>query len=195
MNKKLFALVISALLIMTSVYGCGSDKNPDTNTTPKTSATASAEEKEKQLKKEISDCVAAIAKADKTNALEDELVKYPEYYYNSENGFASLDELKECIKKYFYTCDTEYKVLSVKDVTKSKKSEMEKDLKENYGANLNIEQAAVADINYKYTNYSTHEYIDDIDFKKETQYFIKIDGKWYYGWGLDLNSEHYEIES
>ena len=139
--------------------------------------------------------MAKIAKADKTNALKDELEKYPKYYYNNENGFASLNELKDCIKKYFYTCDTEYKVLSAVDVTDEKKSEIETDLKENFGAKLDVEQVALADIDYKYTNYSTDDYIDDLDFKTESQYFIKVYDKWYYGWGLDLNSEHYEYEA
>lgn len=191
---KKYLLLLTVAVVISACAGCDSDKTDSTVTTMQTTQ-AVKETGNEQLKKDISDCIAAIAKADKTNALEDELVKYPEYYYNSENGFTSLDELKQCIRDYFYTCDTEYKVQSVKDVTTEKKKEIEQDLLENFEAKLKVEQVAEAVVDYKYTNYSTDDYIDDIDFQTETQYFIKISGQWYYGWGLDLNSEHYEYEA
>lgn len=189
MNKKLFVLFVSALMLFSAVtlFGC-SGNGSDTLSVQETTV------KNAKLVSEITDCVKAIAKADKTNALEDELVKFPEYYIDSPNGYEGMDEFRRCIKEYFYTCDTEFKVISVDDVTGEYKSVMEKDIKENHNADVKIQQVAVADIDFKYTNYSTDNYIDDTDFNRETQYFIKIDGTWYYGWGIDQNMEHQEIE-
>lgn len=198
--KKITALLMGSIITISAFTfaGCEADVNNNNNeetTTTTQEVTTTTAPQDTKLMKEISDCVAVIAKADKTNALKDELKKYPEYYINSPNGWESLDELKRCIKENFYTCDTEYNVLSAEDVTDEYKETMEEDIKENHNATVDIQQVAVADIDYKYTNYSTDNYIDDTDFLTETQYFIKIDGVWYYGWGIDQNMEHEEIDA
>lgn len=195
--KKIFAALLALLAASVLVFsGCDTDDSVNADdtetTTEETSATKPVDEK---LIKEISDCVALIAKADKTNALEDELKKYPMYYIESENGYEGMEEFKYCIENYFYTCDTQYKVLSVEDVTREQKKSVETDLKENYDADIDIQKVVLADIDYKYTNYNTDNYIDDLDFHTESQYFIKFEDTWYYGWGLDLNMEVEEIEA
>ncbi|MGN1132572.1 MAG: hypothetical protein ACI4RL_06660, partial [Ruminococcus sp.] len=59
---------------------------------------------------------------------------------------------------------------------------------------LDIQKVAKVDVSYKYTNYSKDGYIDDSTLVPTTEYYIQFDNTWYYGWGLELNSEIIEQE-
>ncbi len=188
--NKFSALLMAMIMIITAVSFAGCDNN---NTDNKDATTASTVSKEQQeLEDGVKGAVDAIVKADKTNALEDELVKYPNYYIEGSMGFEGMDNFKKCIEENFYTVDTQYHILDVQDVTDKEKTNVEKDLKENFDVDIDIQKVAKAEIEYKYTNYSNGN-IDDSDFLPTTEYYIMFDNTWYYGWGLELNAEIQEI--
>lgn len=185
---KITAVALSAVMLFTAVFftGCGSKNDEQENTQPTTLS------EEQMLEKEIADCIDVIVKADKTKALEDELKKYPDYYINSDMGFENLENFKKCIEENFYTVDTEYHILSVKDITDKQEKKVEKELLENFEAEIDIQRVAKVEVEYKYTNYSDKNKIDDSSFIPTTEYYIQFDNVWYYGWGLDLNTEFIE---
>ena len=59
---------------------------------------------------------------------------------------------------------------------------------EDIDVDVNIEKVVLANVSYKYTNYSDKR-LDDSELVPTDEYYISIDGKWYYGWGLEINSE------
>ncbi|MGN1126790.1 MAG: hypothetical protein ACI4RI_05055, partial [Ruminococcus sp.] len=92
------------------------------------------------------------------------------------------------------TCDTEYEINEITDVTEEQAKKVKKEIKDYYDADLDIQKVAKVDVSYKYTNYSKEGYIDDSTLMPSTEYYIQFDNTWYYGWGLEINSEIIEQE-
>ena len=128
----------------------------------------------------------------KTNDMEYELKKSPHYYIESE--FGGEKEFEKTVKSNFYTCDTEYEITEITDLTEEQAKKIEKEIKDYYDTDLDIQKVAKVDVSYKYTNYSNNGYIDDSTLMPTTEYYIQFDNTWYYGWGLELNSEIIEQE-
>lgn len=188
MFKKFLSLALALVSTIAVFALCGCENNENTNTTTTTSV------QQNPLYADIIDAIERVAQADKTNALEDELKKYPEYFINSDMGYGGMENFKQCIKENFYSCDTDYMVYKIEDVTSTYEKEIEKELKEDFEADIDIQQVAKVEDAYKFYNYDDNEHIDDSTFVPSTEYFIKFNNTWYYGWGLTLNSEVEEIE-
>lgn len=182
-KKKIGYLLVAVIMIFTATTFTGCTDNSDENDSTQPSTTAA---QASPLYNDIDNCIKAIAKADKTNALEDELKKYPKYFVDA--NFDGEKGLEKAIKDGFYTCDTAYVIEDIEDVTSRYAESIEKEIKEYYDADVNIEKVAKAEVSYRYTNYSDDR-LDDSTFVPTTEYYINIDGTWYYGWGLDVNSE------
>ena len=89
---------------------------------------------------------------------------------------------------------TEYEITESTDVTEEQAEKAEKEIKDYYDADIDIQKVAKVDASYKYTNYSKEGYIDDSTLMPTTEYYIQFDNTWYYGWGLEINSEIIEQE-
>ena len=180
--KRLLIVTILIVTIFTFV-GCGTDNNTTSNTST-TVATSESVENNKYYS-DVEGAVKNMAQAFKTNSLEDRLKTYPDYFVKGEYG--SYAKLKKAMKK-FYTCDTEYKINKITDVTDKYAEKCTKEIKDYYGIDTNIEKVILANVSYKYTNYSDDR-LDDSELVPTDEYYICIDGKWYYGWGLEINSD------
>lgn len=188
-TKRVTSLILTAVFLAFSLFftGCEENKNVDSSTQPSTPTI-----KDNPLYEGINSCIENIVKADKTNDMEYELKKYPEYYIEGE--FGGEEEFEKIVKSNFYTCDTEYEITEITDVTEEQAEKAEKEIKDYYDADLDIQKVAKVDASYKYTNYSKEGYIDDSTLMPSTEYYIQFDNTWYYGWGLELNSEIIEQE-
>ena len=191
MTGKILSITLSLIMALSIITLCGCDGEKK-STTPTPPTTTSVQQHPFYM--EIENAIKIIAKADKTNALEDELKKYPEYFINSDAGYGGLKEFKKCIKENFYSCDTEYAIYDIQDVTETYKKSIEKELKNDFQANIEIQSVAKVEDAYRYYNYDDNMHVDDSSLVPTTEYFIKFDNTWYYGWGLTLNSEVQEIE-
>ena len=188
-TKRVTSLILTALILAFSLFftGCEENKNVDSSTRPGTPTI-----KDNPLYEGINSCIENIVKADKTNDMEYELKKYPEYYIEGE--FGGEEEFEKIVKSNFYTCDTEYEISEITDVTEEQSVKMEAEIKSYYNAEIDIQKVAKVDVSYKYTNYSKKGYIDDSTLMPTTEYYIQFDNTWYYGWGLEINSEIIEQE-
>lgn len=188
-TKRITSLILTALTLTFSLFFTGCDgNNNDNNPTQPSSATI----KDNPLYEGINSCIENIVKADKTNDMEYELKKYPDYYIEGE--FGGEKEFEKIVKSNFYTCDTEYEISEITDVTEEQSVKMEAEIKSYYNAEIDIQKVAKVDVSYKYTNYSKKGYIDDSTLMPTTEYYIQFDNTWYYGWGLEINSEIIEQE-
>ncbi|MGN1132117.1 MAG: hypothetical protein ACI4RL_04370 [Ruminococcus sp.] len=188
-NKKAVSLIFTAVILVLSLSfaGCGTEQENTDNTQPSTPSI-----KDDPLYDGINSCIENIVMADKTNDMEYELKKYPTYYIESE--FGGEEEFEKIVKDNFYTCDTEYEISEITDVTEKQAEKMETEIKDYYDVDLDIQKVAKVDVSYKYTNYSKDGYIDDSTLVPTTEYYIQFDNTWYYGWGLEMNSEIIEQE-
>ena len=188
-TKRITSLILTALILTFSLFFTGCDgNNNDNNPNQPSSATI----KDNPLYEGINSCIENIVKADKTNDMEYELKKYPDYYIEGE--FGGEKEFEKMVKSNFYTCDTEYEISEITDVTEEQSVKMEAEIKSYYNAEIDIQKVAKVDVSYKYTNYSKKGYIDDSTLMPTTEYYIQFDNTWYYGWGLEINSEIIEQE-
>lgn len=178
-------LLIISILIVTifTLVGCGTENNSSSNSSTTVATTESVENN--KYYSDVDGAVKNMAQAFKTNSLEDRLKTYPDYFVKGEYG--SNAELKKAMKN-FYTCDTEYKINKITDMTDKYVEKCNKEIKDYYGIDTNIEKVVLANVSYKYTNYSDDR-LDDSELVPADEYYICIDGKWYYGWGLEINSE------
>lgn len=178
-------LLIISILIVTifTLVGCGTENNSSSNSSATVATTESVENN--KYYSDVDGAVKNMAQAFKTNSLEDRLKTYPDYFVKGEYG--SNAELKKAMKN-FYTCDTEYKINKITDMTDKYVEKCNKEIKDYYGIDTNIEKVVLANVSYKYTNYSDDR-LDDSELVPTDEYYICIDGKWYYGWGLEINSE------
>lgn len=178
-------LLIISILIVTifTLVGCGTENNSSSNSSTTVATTESVENN--KYYSDVDGAVKNMAQAFKTNSLEDRLKTYPDYFVKGEYG--SNAELKKAMKN-FYTCDTEYKINKITDMTDKYVEKCNKEIKDYYGIDTNIEKIVLANVSYKYTNYSDDR-LDDSELVPTDEYYICIDGKWYYGWGLEINSE------
>lgn len=178
-------LLIISILIVTifTLVGCGTENNSSSNSSTTVATTESVENN--KYYSDVDGAVKNMAQAFKTNSLEDRLKTYPDYFVKGEYG--SNAELKKAMKN-FYTCDTEYKINKITDMTDKYVEKCNKEIKDYYGIDTNIEKVVLANVSYKYTNYSDDR-LDDSELVPTDEYYIRIDGKWYYGWGLEINSE------
>ena len=112
-TKRVTSLILTAVFLAFSLFftGCEENKNVDSSTQPSTPTI-----KDNPLYEGINSCIENIVKADKTNDMEYELKKYPEYYIEGE--FGGEKEFEKIVKSNFYTCDTEYEITEITDVTK-----------------------------------------------------------------------------
>ncbi|MGN0461784.1 MAG: hypothetical protein ACI4HZ_05005 [Ruminococcus sp.] len=188
-TKRVTSLILTAVILAFSLFftGCEVNVNVNESTQPSTPTI-----KDNPLYEGINSCIENIVKADKTNDMEYELKKYPEYYIEGE--FGGEKEFEKIVKSNFYTCDTEYEITEITDVTEEQADKVEKEIKDYYDADIDIQKVAKVDASYKYTNYSKEGYIDDSTLMPSTEYYIQFDNTWYYGWGLELNSEIIEQE-
>lgn len=188
-TKRITSLILTAVILAFSLFftGCKTEENKVDSTTQSTPTI-----KDNPLYEGINSCIENIVMADKTNDMEYELKKYPEYYINGE--FGGEEEFEKIVKENFYTCDTEYEISEITDVTEQQSNKMEKEIKDYYDVEIDIQKVAKVDASYKYTNYSKDGYIDDSTLMPTTEYYIQFDNTWYYGWGLELNSEIIEQE-
>ena len=188
-TKRVTSLILTAVILAFSLFftGCETEEKKVDNTNPSTPSI-----KDNPLYEGINSCIENIVKADKTNDMEYELKKYPEYYIEGE--FGGEKEFEKIVKSNFYTCDTEYEITEITDVTEEQAEKAEKEIKDYYDADIDIQKVAKVDASYKYTNYSKEGYIDDSTLMPTTEYYIQFDNTWYYGWGLELNSEIIEQE-
>lgn len=180
--KKIILLSLVILTIFTCV-GCGKDNSSSTTTT--TVATTTDPVKGNEYYSDVDGAIKKVAKAFKTNSIDDRMACYPDYFINGEYGDkAGLEKAM----KDFYTCDTEYKINKITDMTDKYAEKCIKEIKDYYDIDVNIEKVVFANVSYKYTNYSDNR-LDDSDLVPTDEYYICIDGSWYYGWGLEINSE------
>lgn len=188
-TKRVTSLILSAVILAFSLFftGCETEEKKVDNTNP-----SSTTIKDNPLYDGINSCIENIVKADKTNDMEYELKKYPDYYIEGE--FGGEKEFEKIVKSNFYTCDTEYEISEITDVTEEQSVKMEAEIKSYYNAEIDIKKVAKVDVSYKYTNYSKKGYIDDSTLMPTTEYYIQFDNTWYYGWGLEINSEIIEQE-
>ena len=82
-TKRVTSLILTAVILAFSLFftGCEENKNVDSSTQPGTPTI-----KDNPLYEGINSCIENIVKADKTNDMEYELKKYPEYYIEGEFG-------------------------------------------------------------------------------------------------------------
>lgn len=188
-TKRITSLILTAVILAFSLFFTGCEVNVNVNESKSTSTPTI---KENPLYEGINSCIENIVKADKTNDMEYELKKYPDYYIKGE--FGGEEEFEKTVKDNFYTCDTEYEISEITDVTEQQAKKIEKEIKDYYDEEIDIQKVAKVDVSYKYTNYSKDGYIDDSTLMPTTEYYIQFDNTWYYGWGLELNSEIIEQE-
>lgn len=179
-------LTIISLVIVTifTFVGCGTESNSSSNTSTTVTTTVDSVKSNKYYN-DIDSTIQTIVKAYKTKSFNERAAMYPDYFIKGEYGGNA--GLKEAIKG-FYTCDTEYKINSIKDMTDKYAEKCIKEIKDYYDIDVNIEKVVLANVSYKYTNYSDKR-LDDSELVPTDEYYISIDGKWYYGWGLEINSE------
>lgn len=179
-------LIIISLVIVTifTFVGCGTESNSSSNTSTTVTTTVNSVKSNKYYN-DIDGAIQTIVKAYKTKSFNERAAMYPDYFIKGEYGGNA--GLKEAIKG-FYTCDTEYKINSIKDMTDKYAKKCIKEIKDYYDVDVNIEKVVLANVSYKYTNYSDKR-LDDSELVPTDEYYICIDGKWYYGWGLEINSE------
>ena len=130
--------------------------------------------------------------ADKTNEMKYELKKYPDYFINGEYG--GEKEFEKLVEENFYKCDTDYEIYSIEDVSAQYAQSVEKEINDYYGTSVNIDGVAKVEDGFRYYNYDSDQYVDQTEIVPSTEYYIKADGTWYYGWGIELNAEITELE-
>ena len=104
---------------------------------------------------------------------------------------AKVAEVKQALAD---GCNEIDMVINITDVKNGDFEKVEKEIKDYYDADIDIQKVAKVNASYKYTNYSKEGYIDDSTLMPSTEYYIQFDNTWYYGWGLELNSEIIEQE-
>lgn len=181
-NISVYILSLCMLLSVFAITGCDSSSGSTSSSIEQTTTSVA----ENPLYAGIEDAIKATAKADKTNDIKDELRKYPDYYVKGEYG--TVKEFEKSIKENFYKCDTEYVINSIEDVTSQYEKSIEKELKDYYDADVDIEGVAKVNASYRYYNYNDDQHLDQTDLIPSDEYYIKIDGLWYYGWNLEINA-------
>ena len=108
-------LIIISLVIVTifTFVGCGTESNSSSKTSTTVTTTVDSIKSNKYYN-DIDSAIQTIVKAYKTKSFNERAAMYPDYFIKGEYGGNA--GLKEAIKG-FYTCDTEYKINSIKDMT------------------------------------------------------------------------------
>lgn len=177
-------IVVTLLAVTMLVCFVGCEKDTEKSSSNATTTTAYSI-KNNEYYNEIDSCIKDTVKAFQTNTLEDRLKIYPDYFVQGEYGGEA--ELEKAIKD-FYSCDTEYEINKIEDVSTKYAEKCSKEVKSYYDIDVNIDKVVYANVSYKYTNYSDNR-LDDSQLIPTDEYYICIDGNWYYGWGLEINSE------
>ena len=194
MFKKILTLAL-ALCVSSSAFALvgfsesSQDATEDTKTTTVETTTSVTEN---PLYKEIDACIQNMVMADKTNEMKYELKKYPDYFINGEYG--GEKEFEKLVEENFYKCDTDYEIYSIEDVSAQYAQSVEKEINDYYGTSVNIDGVAKVEDGFRYYNYDSDQYVDQTEIVPSTEYYIKADGTWYYGWGIELNAEITELE-
>ena len=194
MFKKILTLAL-ALCVCSSAFalvGCSESSQNATEDTKTTTVETTTSVTENPLYKEIDACIQNMVMADKTNEMKYELKKYPDYFINGEYG--GEKEFEKLVEENFYKCDTDYEIYSIEDVSAQYAQSVEKEINDYYGTSVNIDGVAKVEDGFRYYNYDSDQYVDQTEIVPSTEYYIKADGTWYYGWGIELNAEITELE-
>ncbi len=194
MFKKILTLAL-ALCVSSSAFalvGCSESSQNATEDTKTTTVETTTSVTENPLYKEIDACIQNMVMADKTNEMKYELKKYPDYFINGEYG--GEKEFEKLVEENFYKCDTDYEIYSIEDVSAQYAQSVEKEINDYYGTSVNIDGVAKVEDGFRYYNYDSDQYVDQTEIVPSTEYYIKADGTWYYGWGIELNAEITELE-
>ena len=194
MFKKILTLAL-ALCVSSSAFalvGCSESSQNATEDTKTTTVETTTSVTENPLYKEIDACIQNMVMADKTNEMNYELKKYPDYFINGEYG--GEKEFEKLVEENFYKCDTDYEIYSIEDVSAQYAQSVEKEINDYYGTSVNIDGVAKVEDGFRYYNYDSDQYVDQTEIVPSTEYYIKADGTWYYGWGIELNAEITELE-
>ena len=194
MFKKILTLAL-ALCVSSSAFalvGCSESSQNATEDTKTTTVETTTSVTENPLYKEIDACIQNMVMADKTNEMKYELKKYPDYFINGEYG--GEKEFEKLVEENFYKCDTDYEIYSIEDVSDQYAQSVEKEINDYYGTSVNIDGVAKVEDGFRYYNYDSDQYVDQTEIVPSTEYYIKADGTWYYGWGIELNAEISELE-